>query len=130
MAAMGKHGLRTVAELSYHKAHYAAELIGQLDGYTVLSGGPFFKEFVLRCPHPVAFVNQMLLDEYGIVGGYDLGVDYGSRFALADHMLLCITEMNNRAEIEDLAEALEEIAAMEDVRDLGDRVGPGEASHD
>ena len=27
MAAMGKYGLRTVAELSYHKAHFAAELI-------------------------------------------------------------------------------------------------------
>ena len=120
MAAMGKHGLRAVAELSYHKAHYAADLIGQLDGYTVLSGGPFFKEFVVRCPHPVAFVNQMLLDEYGIVGGYDLGADYP---ALAEHMLLCVTEMNSRAEIEELAEALEEIAAMEEEANGSDEKG-------
>ena len=51
MAAMGKNGLRTVAELCYHKAHYAAGLIGKLPGFEVVAGGPFFKEFVVRCPH-------------------------------------------------------------------------------
>ena len=40
MAAMGKYGLRTVAELCYHKAHYAAELIGELPGYEVVVDGP------------------------------------------------------------------------------------------
>ncbi len=110
MAAMGKHGLRTVAELSYHKAHFAVDLIGQIPGYQVVSQGPFFKEFVVRCPQPVTTINQFLLDEYGIVGGYDLGQDYPT---LKDHVLLCVTEMNGRAEIELLAEALEEIANME-----------------
>ena len=108
MAAMGKYGLRTVAELSYHKAHYAASLIGALDGYEVTSRWPFFKEFVVRCPASVSRVNQYLLDEYGIVGGFDLGQDYP---ALADHMLLCVTETNTRDEIEALAEALSEAAA-------------------
>ena len=110
MAAMGKYGLRTVAELSYHKAHYAAQLIGELPGYEVVSTGPFFKEFVVRCPAPVAEINAALLDEWGIVGGYDLGQDYP---ALKDHMLLCVTEMLTRADIEDLAEALAEIAGDE-----------------
>ncbi|MCX6029882.1 MAG: aminomethyl-transferring glycine dehydrogenase subunit GcvPA [Chloroflexi bacterium] len=111
MAAMGKYGLRAVAELSYHKAHFAAGLIGKLPGYEVVSDGPFFKEFIVRCPKPVTAINRMLLDEYGIAGGYDLGTDYP---ALQDHMLLCVTEMNSRAEIEVLAEALEEIAAMDE----------------
>jgi len=110
LAAMGKYGLRTVAELSYHKAHFAAGLLGALDGYAVAAGAPFFKEFALRCPHPVSFVNQVLLDEYGIVGGYDLGQDYPQ---LANHMLLCVTEMNTRFEIEELAEALAEIAGLD-----------------
>jgi glycine dehydrogenase subunit 1 len=68
----------------------------------------------------VAAINQMLLDEYGIVGGYDLGCDYP---ALRDHTLLCITEMNSRAEIEALAEALEEIAGMDDGADGRDEEG-------
>jgi glycine dehydrogenase subunit 1 len=109
MAAMGKHGLRTVAELCYHKAHYAARLIGELADYKLVSYGPFFKEFVVRCPAPVAEVNELLLDEYGIVGGYDLGGEYP---ALADHMLICVTEMNTHEDIEALAAGLEEFAGL------------------
>jgi glycine dehydrogenase subunit 1 len=103
MAAMGKHGLRKAAELSYHKAHYAAGRIDALAGYSVVSDGPFFKEFVVKCPRPVAEVNAFLLDEYGIIGGYDLGKDYP---ALVDHMLLCVTEMNTRAQIDALVKGL------------------------
>jgi glycine cleavage system P protein (glycine dehydrogenase) subunit 1 len=109
MAAMGKHGLRTVAELSYHKAHFAAELIDELEEYEVASHGPFFKEFVVRCPRPVSEINELLLDEYGIVGGYDLGREYPT---LTDHMLVCVTEMNTREEIEALVEGLDEISVL------------------
>jgi glycine dehydrogenase subunit 1 len=112
MAAMGKYGLRAVAELSYHKAHYAAKLIDDLEGYEVKSDGPFFKEFVVQCPLPVAEINRLLLDEYGILGGYDLGNDYPE---LKDHMLVCVTEMNSRADIEALAEALAEVREFEAV---------------
>jgi glycine dehydrogenase subunit 1 len=126
MAAMGKYGLRTVAELSYHKAHYAAQAIGALEGYEVGAvgpgSGPFFKEFVVRCPQEVAFTNHLLLEEYGIVGGYDLGTDYPE---LAGHMLVCVTEMNTRTEIDELVEALADIGGMdpedhEGVADDGD----------
>ena len=115
LAAMGKYGLRTVAELSYHKAHYAAGLIAALDGYEVKAAGLFFKEFVVRCPKPVALINQALLDEFGILGGYDLGSDYPE---LKDHILLCVTEMNSRAEIKQLVDALEELAGSDDLAAL------------
>jgi len=107
LACMGKQGLRKVAELCYHKAHYAATQLGKLPGYAVKAEGAFFKEFVLRCPRPVAEINQRLLQEYDIVGGYDLGQDYP---ALAGHMLVCVTEMNTRAEIDRLVNALQAIA--------------------
>ncbi len=108
LAAMGKNGLRKVAELSWHKAHYAAQQIAQLDGYEVMSDKPFFKEFVVKCPRPVAEINQYLLEEYGIIGGYDLSQEYPE---LGDAMLLCVTEMNAREEIDDLVTALSEAAA-------------------
>jgi glycine dehydrogenase subunit 1 len=113
MAAMGKHGLKKAAELSYHKAHYAADLIDKLYQYAVKSDGPFFKEFVVQCPLPVAEINERLLDEWGIVGGYDLGAaNFGADYPeLKDHMLVCVTEMNSRAEIEALAVALADIAS-------------------
>jgi len=43
LAAMGKHGIRQVAELCYHKAHYAASTIGELPGYSLPIGDPFFQ---------------------------------------------------------------------------------------
>jgi glycine dehydrogenase subunit 1 len=102
LSLMGRQGLRQVAELCYHRAHYAAGQIAQLPGYAVLDHGPFFREFAVRCPRPVAEVNAALR-ERGIIGGYDLSSDYPH---LGNAMLLCVTEMNSRPEIDDLVAAL------------------------
>jgi glycine dehydrogenase subunit 1 len=108
MAALGKCGLRQVAELCYHKAHYAADQIDALDGFSVLRDKPFFKEFVVRCPKPVSEINEDLLRRRAIIGGYDLGQHYPE---LEDHMLLCVTEMNPRQEIDLLVQTLEEVTS-------------------
>jgi glycine dehydrogenase subunit 1 len=105
MAAMGKQGLRQVAELCYHKAHYAASRISRLAGYDVIGDRPFFKEFVVRCPRPVDETLRILLDEWDILGGYDLGLDYTE---MTDHLLVCVTEMNSRESIDTFVAALEE----------------------
>jgi len=107
MSALGKQGLRQVASLCYHKAHYAADRIGRLDGYTVWDNRPFFNEFVVECPLPVSEVNDYLLNEHDIIGGFDLSKDYPH---LRNHMLLCCTETNTRDEIDELIEALSELA--------------------
>lgn len=106
LSAVGKNGLRQVAELCYHRAHYAAEQIAALDSYQLWNPGPFFHEFVIRCPRPPAQINQRLLD-YGIIGGYDLGSEYPE---LEGHMLLAVTELNHKEDIDDLADALREAA--------------------
>jgi glycine dehydrogenase subunit 1 len=109
LATMGKQGLRDVAELCFHKSHYAAAEIGRLKGFAVNpQGAPFFKEFVVRLPRPPAEVNEILRERHGIIGGYDLGRDYPH---LADHMLLAVTEVNTRAAIDRLVDALREISA-------------------
>ncbi|HUU64589.1 MAG TPA: aminomethyl-transferring glycine dehydrogenase subunit GcvPA [Dehalococcoidales bacterium] len=99
LAAMGKSGLRQVAELCYHKAHYAADAIGKLKGYSLAFALPFFKEFVVRCPVPPRQINQVLYKE-GIIGGFDLGhvIDNG--------MLFCVTEMNTKQDIDRLVAIL------------------------
>ncbi|MDF1499353.1 MAG: aminomethyl-transferring glycine dehydrogenase subunit GcvPA [Anaerolineales bacterium] len=106
LSTMGKAGLRKVAELCYHKAHYAAQKIGELDGYDVWNTKPFFHEFVVSCPKPVAEINEYLLD-IDILGGYDLGWDYPD---LKDHMLVAVTETVSVDEIDDFVSALEEVA--------------------
>jgi glycine dehydrogenase subunit 1 len=102
LATVGKHGLRQVADGCYHKAHYAAQIIGALSGYAVDASRPFFKEFVVRCPMPPSEINHRLL-ERGIIGGLDVSEQ------VLNGMLLCVTEMNTRGEIERLRDALAEV---------------------
>jgi glycine dehydrogenase subunit 1 len=106
LAAMGNRGLRQVAELCFHRSHYAAAAIARLQDYAV-PPQPFFKEFVVRCPAPVGEINAYLREHHGIIGGYDLGRDDPQ---LRNHMLVCVTEMNSRAGIDRLVAALDEVA--------------------
>jgi glycine dehydrogenase subunit 1 len=99
LACMGRVGLRHIAELSYHKAHYAASLIGQIPGYNLPLQGTFFQEFVVQCPVSPEEVNASLLKE-SIMGGLDISE------RVPNGLLLCVTEMNQRQDIEALAEAL------------------------
>lgn len=104
MSLLGKHGLQQVAELCYHKAHYAADQIAAIPGYSLWSSSPFFHEFVIRCPLPAAEINAHLL-EHGILGGYELGKDYPG---MENAMLLAVTEMNSKEEIDLLVDILSE----------------------
>jgi glycine dehydrogenase subunit 1 len=106
LSTMGKSGLRAVAELSYHKAHYAAERIDGLEGYSVWNKRPFFNEFVVKAPLPIARLNDQLLDRC-VIGGFDLG-DWRPEFE--GHMLLALTERNTKLDIDRLLEALVEVA--------------------
>ena len=105
LSLLGKQGLRQVAELCYHKAHYAATKTAALPGYKLWSEAPFFHEFVLECPISASSLNQHLLD-HNIIGGYDLGIDYDS---LDHHILIAVTEMNSKEDIDQLVDALEEV---------------------
>ena len=105
MSTLGKTGLQQVANLCYQKAHYAATELSKIDGFGLCFNDTFFHEFVLRCPQPASEVNEYLLD-HGILGGYDLGQDYPS---LANHLLVAVTEMNSKQEIDTLVEILKEM---------------------
>ena len=99
LASLGKSGLRQVAELCYHKAHYAAEQIAGLKGYSLVFSKPFFKEFAIRCPRAPSEINRALFKQ-GIIGGLDMS------HIIENGMLLCVTEMNTKQEIDKLVEIL------------------------
>lgn len=105
LSLLGKHGLRQVAELCYHKAHYAAKGISSIPGYKLWSMSPFFNEFVVQCPLKAAEVNEQLL-ERNIIAGYDLGKDFPD---MMNHLLVAVTEMNTSEDIEMIIEALVEV---------------------
>jgi glycine dehydrogenase subunit 1 len=98
-ALLGKRGLRHVSELCYQKAHYAASEIGKLPGYSLPIQGTFFQEFVVSCPKPPAEIN-LALEHAGIIGGYDVS----DRFR--NGLLLCVTEVNTKAQIDKLVSVL------------------------
>jgi glycine dehydrogenase subunit 1 len=99
LAALGRNGLRQVAELCYHKAHYAAERVAKLKGYSLALPGPFFREFAIHCPVAPSQMNKALFNE-GIIGGLDIS------HMMDNGMLLCVTEMNTKAEVDRLIEIL------------------------
>ncbi len=107
LAAMGKQGMRRVSELCYHRAHYAADRIAGLSGYRVESQDRFFHEFVVRTPRPASEIIDSLAAD-GIVPGIALQSLYPGRSeeALSHAMLVCVTEMQNRAAIDRLVAAL------------------------
>ena len=108
LAALGKQGLRQVAELCYQKAHYAAAQIAQLPGYSLPISGPFFQEFVVECPAPPGEINRRLL-ERDILGGLDISApEYGNggQSVSGNPMLLCVTEMSSKEDIDSLVSAL------------------------
>ncbi len=102
VAAQGRRGLRHVAELCYHKAHYAASLIEKIPGYSLPLQNTFFREFVVQCPIEPAEINRRLF-ERKIIGGLDVSDQ------IPNGMLFCCTEVNTREEIENLAGALSDI---------------------
>ena len=115
LAATGKQGLRQVAELCYQKAHYAAAQIEQLAGYSPPVAGTFFQEFVVQCPTDPTEINRRLLEQ-NILGGLDISrppyrpavEDGAGNDGTGNYMLICVTEMNSKDDIDALVSALGE----------------------
>jgi glycine dehydrogenase subunit 1 len=103
LATMGKAGLRQIAELCVHKAHYAAERLAGIPGFGLaFPAAPFVKEFVTFAPRDPEQINRHL-QKAGVTGGLPLGRHFPE---LKNAMLWCVTEKRTRAEIDHLANAL------------------------
>ncbi|PIQ99503.1 MAG: aminomethyl-transferring glycine dehydrogenase [Nitrospinae bacterium CG11_big_fil_rev_8_21_14_0_20_45_15] len=102
MTAMGKQGLRDLAILNLRKADYLKNQLAKLEGYEIRFSSNTFNEFVLRCRGKAGDVRATLLTD-GIVAGLPLGEYYPE---LDDSLLLCVTELNSREEIDRLVDRL------------------------
>ncbi|HEX7065081.1 MAG TPA: aminomethyl-transferring glycine dehydrogenase subunit GcvPA [Bacillales bacterium] len=101
MSALGKDGIKEIAYQNAQKTLYAQKAL-EAKGIRPVYSGPFFNEFVIELSKPVKEVNQELLKS-GIIGGYDLGRDDKNR---EKQMLVAVTELRTRKEIDALAEEL------------------------
>lgn len=106
LSALGKEGLRQVAELCLQKTQYALHSITAITGFSRVFEQPIFNEFVVRCPLSPRELNDELR-ENGVVAGLDLGRYYPE---LAGCMLTAVTEKRTREEIDLLAGLLKEVS--------------------
>ncbi len=105
LALLGKSGFRDLAECNASKAAYAREQLCAIDGVRCSIDRPCFNEFVVTLPRPA----EAVLDELrarGILGGVALSRWYGDR---PNDLLICVTEMNPKEEIDRYAAALKDI---------------------
>ncbi|MBL4699682.1 MAG: aminomethyl-transferring glycine dehydrogenase subunit GcvPA [Phycisphaeraceae bacterium] len=112
MSAMGPRGMQNVAKQCYHKAHYLADQIIKLDGYSrafseapgASGGGAFFHEFVINCPSTA----QTMIDagkKRSILPGLcceKLGI------GTANQLLIAVTEKRTVEELDALVSLLKE----------------------
>jgi len=103
LALMGPRGMAEAAELCLRKSHYAAEQLAATPGLSLAFNRPTFKEFVVR--DSVGAVDALI--QQGLDAGFFAGIPLGRWYpALADCMLVTVTEKRTRAEIDALAACL------------------------
>jgi glycine dehydrogenase subunit 1 len=98
---LGPDGLREVGETCVALAQYARERVPLEPAFDA----PSFKEVAFRTPLPAREVVRGAR-ERGVHPGYALGRDYAG---LDDVLLVAVTEKRTPAEIDRLAEVLEEV---------------------
>lgn len=110
MALLGPLGFEELGRVILARSHYAARRLGEIPGVRVVFADGFFKQFVVDlggAGTTVAELNRRLL-ERGIVGGKDLSRDLPE---LGQSMLVCVTEVHTRGDIDRFAGAVAEVVA-------------------
>ncbi len=102
LSLLGKQGLTELARINAANAQATAERLVQINGVEMAFAAPYFNEFVLKVPGGVDAALKRL-DQAGIIGGLALKRFYPE---LDDHLLLCVTELNDAEQVERYAEAL------------------------
>ena len=104
VSSIGKHGLKKMAVLNMQKSRYLKAQLEEKD-ISVTTKGAFFNEFVIKLNDDITKINKKLLDK-GIIGGFDLGIIYPE---LKNHMLVAVTEIRTKEEIDTFVKELGEI---------------------
>ena len=106
LATLGKGGLRELAVHNHAKAAYARERIARAPGCRPRHAAPIFNEFVVELPVPAAEAVRALAGR-GLLAGLPL-----SRYvpARTRDLLVTVTEVNPRSEIDRLAAELGRLA--------------------
>ena len=105
LSLLGPLGLKKLARINYSHAQYLREGLLKIPGLGRRFAGPHFNEFVLKLPvDPEQILPQ--LREKGIFGGIPLQ-SWGP--GLENSLLVCATEMNSKAQMDDYIRTMREV---------------------
>ncbi len=105
MAWLGPQGLAEIADRSVQKAHYLARKLAQLKGVALAVEAPFGREFPVMLPlEPVDVVKAMA--DHGFLAGIPLPADYPE---FPGGLLVAVTEKRTKRQLDEYADALEEV---------------------
>lgn len=100
LALLGRTGLRRLALANLSLAHHTKQRLAEV-GLARMHRAPFFNEFVVRVPELARRLERLEVE--GVLGGLNLErVDADRR----DQLLVCVTEMNGREDIDQLVRGL------------------------
>ncbi|GAA3322046.1 hypothetical protein GCM10020331_040360 [Ectobacillus funiculus] len=102
MTALGKQGVKEMALQNISKNTVYEKQFEKKRLYRCVFQDLLFNEIVVNCKRPVEEVNKALM-QCKIIGGYDLG-KYEEEFA--NHMLVAITELRTKEEIDTLVKEM------------------------
>jgi glycine dehydrogenase subunit 1 len=103
LSCLGKEGLRELALMNLSKTEYAKKAVSRVRGCRLAFSTPTFNEFVLEIEgDPEKVLGEMKKEK--IIGGLPLATFYPE---LNRHLLITVTEMVTKEEIDGWAEALE-----------------------
>lgn len=108
LALLGPRGIREIGEGILQRSHYAAKRLGRIRGVrSPALRGAFFQEFVvdLRGTGKRAATIRRALLRRGIFAGVPLGRSFPE---FRDRVLFCVSEVHTKADIDRLANALQE----------------------
>ena len=109
MTLLGEAGLRQLAGINHGRAKAAAAELAKVPGVSLLNSG-FFNEFTLVLPKAARPVIHELAEK-GILGGVSLGRLYPDNDALANGLVVAVTETVTEQDIAAFAAALKEVLA-------------------
>ena len=104
MALLGETGFRRLAALNHAAAVKLAAKLERVPGVE-LGAGAFFNEFTISLPKPAADVVEALA-ERGILAGVPVSRFYPNQEALAELLLVAVTETATEADMDALAAGL------------------------
>ena len=87
LATMGPEGIKSVAEICYHRAHFLASELNKTNNFKLLSSN-FFNEFIMKSKAKPFEINELLLKN-----NIEVGIDVSKNNE--NRIMFAVTELNS-----------------------------------